>query len=355
MIMSKNYDAAVFIGRFQPLHNVHVQIIKRALDIADKVIIIIGSAKKPRTFENPFTEVERKEMIVATLMDEGLDIERVVFEYNIDTFYSNDAWLIRVQEAVARHTESGDKIGLIGHKKEGDRSTFYLDMFPQWDTIDQAPLEFMDATTIRQLYFQKAHNLGFLTNVVPDAVHFFLGEFNETGDFQQIIRERQFTERYKEQWKGTPYPVSFAAGDAVVTGAGHVLMITRNAEPGKGLLAFPGGYLDVLTDASLEDCALRELEEETNIKLQTEALRSKIVKSQVFDAIGRSPRGRIISHAFHIKLDDSRPLPKVRATNNSDTAPERRETEAVQWIPIADVKSEDCFEDHYEILQAFVK
>jgi bifunctional NMN adenylyltransferase/nudix hydrolase len=358
----RTYDAAVFIGRFQPLHNVHLQIIKRGLEVADKLIIIIGSAKKPRTFENPFPAVEREDMIRRSILDEYVqeiaDLEpalqkslleqlsqRIVFEYNIDTFYSNDAWLIRVQEAVGRHTQAGDRIGLIGHKKEGDRSTFYLDMFKQWDTIDQAPLDFMDASTIRELYFQRSNNLEFLRNVVPTPVYRFLSEFNDTEEFQQIIKERQFIEKHNEMWKGTPYPVSFAAGDAVLTGAGHVLMITRRAEPGKGLLAFPGGYLDVVKDVTMEDTALRELEEETGIKLQREVLRSKIIESRVFDAVNRSPRGRIISHAFHIKLDDMRDLPKVKGGDDAARA---------QWIPIGDVKSEDCFEDHYEILNSFI-
>ncbi len=217
----RTYDAAVFIGRFQPLHNVHLQIIKRGLDVAEKLIIIIGSAKKPRTFKNPFSEYEREEMIRQSILDEYLEdiqdldrdlqksllkqlSDRIIFEYNIDTFYSNDAWLIRVQKAVGRHTKEGDRIGLIGHKKEGDRTTFYLDMFKQWDTIDQAPLEFMDASTIRELYFQKAHNLEFLRNVVPGPVYNFLSEFNETEEFQQIIKERQFIEQHNEMWKGTP-------------------------------------------------------------------------------------------------------------------------------------------------------
>ena len=53
--MTKTYDAIVFIGRFQPLHNAHVEIIRKASELADKVIVVVGSANQPRTFKNPFS------------------------------------------------------------------------------------------------------------------------------------------------------------------------------------------------------------------------------------------------------------------------------------------------------------
>jgi bifunctional NMN adenylyltransferase/nudix hydrolase len=89
---------------------------------------------------------------------------------------------------------------------------------------------------------------------------------------------------------------------------------------------------------------LRELREETMIKVPAPVLKGSIVRSKVFDAIDRSPRGRIITHAFHIVLPDGE-LPRVKGSDDAEKA---------RWVPIAEVKSEDCFEDHYEILQHFV-
>ena len=121
-------------------------------------------------------------------------------------------------------------------------------------------------------------------------------------------------------------------------------MIKRRAEPGKGLWALPGGYVNANTDKSVEAAMLRELREETMIKVPAPVLKGSIVRSKVFDAIDRSPRGRIITHAFHIQLPDGE-LPKVKGSDDAEKA---------RWVPIAEVKSEDCFEDHYEILQHFV-
>jgi bifunctional NMN adenylyltransferase/nudix hydrolase len=121
-------------------------------------------------------------------------------------------------------------------------------------------------------------------------------------------------------------------------------MIKRRAEPGKGLWALPGGYVNANTDKSVEDAAIRELREETMIKVPAPVLRGNIVRSKVFDAIDRSPRGRIITHAFHIALPDGE-LPKVKGADDAEKA---------RWVPIAEVKSEECFEDHWEILQHFL-
>ena len=121
-------------------------------------------------------------------------------------------------------------------------------------------------------------------------------------------------------------------------------MIRRRAEPGKGLWALPGGYVNANTDKSVEDAAIRELREETGIKVPAPVLKGSIQDNRVFDAIGRSARGRTITHAFKIVLPDGE-LPKVKGMDDAEKA---------RWVPIAEVRSEQCFEDHYEILQNFV-
>ena len=61
--MSRKYDTLVLIGRFQPIHNAHLEIIKRATALCDKLVIVTGSAAQPRTYKNPFTSFERERMI----------------------------------------------------------------------------------------------------------------------------------------------------------------------------------------------------------------------------------------------------------------------------------------------------
>ena len=337
--MSKKYNTLVLIGRFQPIHNAHLEIIKRATALCDQLVIVTGSANQPRTYKNPFTSQERDRMIRAAAA--GLSM-RISVEANPDTIYNDQAWAIRVQGLVAKHVQPGDKVGIIGHKK--DDSSFYLDMFPQWGYEDVELIEFLSAVNIRDLFFKRDVNMNFIKGVVPETTFDFLKSFKETAEYEQIIREREFIAEYKKQYASLPYPPIFTTSDAVVICSGHVLMIKRRSEPGKGLWALPGGFVNANTDKSVRDAAIRELREETGIKVPAPVLYGSIQDNKVFDAINRSARGRTITHAFKIVLPDGE-LPKVKGQDDAEKA---------RWVPIAEVKSEDCFEDHYEILQHFV-
>jgi bifunctional NMN adenylyltransferase/nudix hydrolase len=337
--MSKEYGTLVLIGRFQPLHNAHLEIIKRCTALTDQLVIITGSAAQPRTYKNPFTSREREQMIRAATG--GLSM-RIYVEENIDTMYNDQAWAVRVQGIVSKYRILGTKTGIIGHKK--DDSSFYLDMFPQWEYEDVEEIAPLSAVNIRDLYFKRDCNMDFIKGVVPRTTHDFLIEFRNTEEYEQIIREREFVINYKKQYASLPYPPIFSTADAVVIQSGHVLMIKRRAEPGKGLWAMPGGYVNANTDKSVLDACIRELREETGIKVPEPVLRGSIKDSRVFDAIDRSPRGRIITHAFKIELPDG-PLPRVKGMDDAEKA---------KWVPIAEIRSEECFEDHYEILQTFL-
>lgn len=337
--MSKQYDTLVLIGRFQPFHNAHLEIIKRATALCDQLIIITGSAKQPRTYKNPFTSMERRGMIKSATA--GLSIQ-ICVEENVDTIYNDQAWAVRVQSIVNKHFKVNDKIGIIGHKK--DESSFYLDMFPQWEYENVEEIEPLSAVNIRDLYFKRDVNMNFIRAVVPATTFDFLDQFRTTPEYEQIIREREFVANYKKQYASLPYPPIFSTADAVVIQSGHVLMIKRRAEPGRGLWALPGGYVNAGTDKTVEDAAIRELREETMIKVPEPVLRGSIVRSKVYDAIDRSPRGRIITHAFLIQLPDGE-LPRVKGSDDALKA---------KWIPISEVKSEECFEDHFEILNDLI-
>jgi len=337
--MSKKYESLVLIGRFQPFHTAHLEIINHAAKLAHRIIVIVGSAKQPRTFKNPFSFEERKRMIYEATKNIEVDIR---IEPNIDTIYNDQAWAVRVQTIVDFHTGPSGKVGIIGHKK--DDSSFYLDMFPQWQ-LEEVPLfEPLDAASIRDLFFKHNFNSNFIKNVVPETTYIFLMNFRRSEDFEQIIREREFIATYKKQYESLPYPPVFVTVDAVVIQSGHVLMIRRRSEPGKGLWALPGGFLNANTDRSVLEACIRELREETGIKVPAPVLKGNVKRSKVFDAIDRSARGRTITHAFHIVLPDGE-LPKVKGQDDADKA---------KWVPISAVKSEDCFEDHWEIIQHFL-
>jgi 8-oxo-dGTP diphosphatase len=95
------------------------------------------------------------------------------------------------------------------------------------------------------------------------------------------------------------YPRPALTVDAVIFGrspAGpHVLLIQRARAPYQGAWALPGGFVEL--DETLEQAALRELEEETGIRL------SQLTQLRAFDAVKRDPRERVISVAYAAVVD----------------------------------------------------
>ncbi|MEM2966110.1 MAG: adenylyltransferase/cytidyltransferase family protein, partial [Candidatus Nitrosocaldaceae archaeon] len=59
----------LFIGRFQPFHNGHLEAIRFALKQVEILWIVIGSAQRSHEQRNPFTAGERLSMIRDTLLN----------------------------------------------------------------------------------------------------------------------------------------------------------------------------------------------------------------------------------------------------------------------------------------------
>lgn len=336
--MSKQFDTLIFIGRFQPVHYGHEEIIRTAATLARQVIILVGSSFQPRTFKNPWTFQDRM-LMLQNVCEEYRDLTSIRIQPLRDYMYDDVAWATNVQLVVSKFP-LGEKVGIIGHKK--DESSFYLDMFPQWKLVEVNMKYDIHATDIREEFF--SFTTSKWCKMVPSSVETFLHGFSESKEYEQIYQERRFIEEYKQQFSGLQYDPTFVTADAVVVQSGHILLIRRRSEPGKGLWALPGGFLSAKTDRSVVDAALRELKEETGIKVPVPVLRGNIRQREVFDAINRSARGRTITHAVYIILPDGE-LPKVKGQDDAEKA---------KWVPISEVNSEEMFEDHFDIIMSFV-
>ena len=98
------------------------------------------------------------------------------------------------------------------------------------------------------------------------------------------------------------YPHPSVTADCVIFGfdgvAIKVLLIQRGIEPFKGKWAFPGGFMKM--DETAEECARRELEEETGLN------NASVEQFYTFSDVNRDPRERVITVAHYalVKLSE---------------------------------------------------
>lgn len=110
----------------------------------------------------------------------------------------------------------------------------------------------------------------------------------------------------------------------------YVLLVQRRRWPYEGYWALPGGFIAM--HESLEESALRELEEETGVRdVYLEQL-------YTFGDPGRDPRTRVISVAYFalVRMDE-------HSLRISD------ETTDVQWFPVGELPTKLAF-DHDRVL-----
>ena len=86
----------LYIGRFQPFHNGHLQAIKYVLENVDELIIAIGSIQDSHEIKNPFTAGERHYMIQSALLDAGIPHNRF-YIISIPDIDRNAVWLAHVR------------------------------------------------------------------------------------------------------------------------------------------------------------------------------------------------------------------------------------------------------------------
>ena len=75
----KDYSAySMIVGRFQPFHNGHMDVVRKCASESEHLIIGIGSAQYSHHPENPFTAGERYMMIDNSMADAGIDNYSIV-------------------------------------------------------------------------------------------------------------------------------------------------------------------------------------------------------------------------------------------------------------------------------------
>lgn len=351
------YDYLIYIGRFQPVHRGHVHVIREALKLTKKLIIVLGSHKKAIDTRNPFNTQERMNFINMNLSP--TEVSNIVYSPQYDYTYNDDRWIASIQASVntitlSEYTPDKIKVGLVGYEK--DHSSYYLKKFPFWELVEIEPINIQHSTDFRKTIFENAHDdaSGHYIIARHKFEHFCESEtyanalsdwIYKSLDFKYLKEEYEFVKKYKQQWESSPYPPTFVTVDGVIVQSGHILLVSRKEQPGAGLYALPGGFVN--QNETLEEAILREVYEETRLDIPKPVLKGSLVSRRTFDEPNRSQRGRTITECFYFRLNEAHKLPKVKGSDDADKA---------FWLPFSEIQRnrDSFFEDHYSIIENMI-
>lgn len=106
---------------------------------------------------------------------------------------------------------------------------------------------------------------------------------------QMERQERLLKEQLEHLWKKPTLTC-----DGILVQDGKLLLIRRGRDPCRGQHALPGGIVEY--GESVEDCVVREVEEETGLRTAVKRLVG------VFSDPGRDPRGHFVSLIFELNM-----------------------------------------------------
>lgn len=340
-ITPTRHNVALVVGRWHIVHKGHQTLFNKALSVADKVVIVIGTAFHSRDPRNPFTWQERAKMIEATLSAE--DRKRVTF-LPIRDYYDNNRWNNAVHKGMQPHTAHGDSVVLIGFKK--DWTSEYLSHMG-WTLLPVEQEHKIDATELRRVYFEAENieaGLSVMEPYIAPGVRDYLQAWSRLSEYKARAKEHKDIVQYQKSYGAGSYNTA----DSLVRVGDYILLIKRKSLFGDGLWAFPGGFLE--KNERFLTGALRELQEETKFPLPEFALINALQgPPALLDAPLRSPRGRLISNLFYFRFGAMDQLPEVHPRDDAKEA---------KWVHIYDelpAYEEIMFEDHFMASDSYLK
>lgn len=184
----KPYDIAVVLGRFQPLHIGHINLIKQSLTLAKKVFVMIGHSG----FQDirHFIEPEEVETIIRNTF--YVDRENLHIEHIAD-MHDDGKWVLKLANKIdymrIKHfpSERYSNICFLGSKKD---INWYANLLPNWTLITLPPYKNITATKIRGSYFCNT----IIDEEVASESKIFMRDFLEKEEFKKLSK------RYKQYY-----------------------------------------------------------------------------------------------------------------------------------------------------------
>ena len=201
------HELSVLVGRFQPFHDGHLSLLRQALGLAPRVVVVIGSAFQARSPKHPFTWEERANMVRRALPEE--ERSRVVCT-PVRDYFEEARWITAVRRAVSqaladRSIGPARSTALVGHLRDATRE--YLHSFPEWSLKLSDGLPLRRASAMRDaLFAAPEQGLRQLAHEAPAGVVDFLREWSTSPWFEPLRQEAALLRSYAASWAVAPYP-----------------------------------------------------------------------------------------------------------------------------------------------------
>jgi nicotinamide-nucleotide adenylyltransferase len=159
-----------YIGRFQPYHNGHHEMVARIADDVDEVVVGIGSAGDSHSTHDPFTAGERV-MMISKALDQ---VDVMTYVVPIEDLERNSVWVSHVQSMCPTFDVAYSNNPLVIRLFE--EANFEVRQFPMFNRDE------LEGKEIRQRMVDDDQWRQF----VPDPVVDVIDEVNGIDRIQQV-------------------------------------------------------------------------------------------------------------------------------------------------------------------------
>ncbi len=256
----------LFIGRFQPLHKGHIEMIKALARKLDKVIIGIGSSNKSDTPENPFNADEREMMLELSLEKTNLKFEIV----RIPDVNNYALWFDVVIDVCPKFDVVFSNNEIV--KKLAEKKGYKVESLPA--------SQYISSSTIRDMLVNNEDCTKYLTQ---ETLH--------------VLSQIKGIDRLKRIYNKSEHNNPPTAVDLIIEYHNPefkgIVLVKRKNEPFKDSWSLPGGFQEY--GDSLEKTAQKEADEETNLSI------TLLTQLSVYSEKDRDPRGHVNSVGFVVR------------------------------------------------------
>jgi bifunctional NMN adenylyltransferase/nudix hydrolase len=171
------------MGRFQPFHWGHFDLIQAALTHGKQVIVLLGSHLSSPNLKNPWSSEEREQMIRMCLQATWQVRIRFVPICDRET---DEQWATDIYQKSYALTPLNSRIAIVGHHDQG--KPFFSQRLTQWDYIEKLRRPGINATDIRTAYFSQSPETDYAVKI-PCGTLQYLRDFKQQPIYWHLCQQ----------------------------------------------------------------------------------------------------------------------------------------------------------------------